>query len=84
MKRKKSSKVAHADGGEDGVGVNGFFVGLSTDEESVRHEVVHNPGVTLGVTVESGKGGRINNGFGAAGTQELVADIVGDLGVGEA
>ena len=52
---KKSNKVASADSGEDGIRVNGFLIHLSAQEECVRHEVVHDPGVALGMAVEGGK-----------------------------
>lgn len=81
---KKSNKVASADSGEDGIRVNGFLIHLSAQEECVGHEVVHDSGVALGVAVEGGKSGRVNDGFGAAGADQLMADIVGDLGVRQA
>lgn len=34
--------------------------------------------------MEGGKSGRVNDGFGAAGADQLMADIVGDLGVRQA
>ena len=81
---KKSNKVASADSGEDGIRVNGFLIHLSTQEECVGHEVVHNSGVALGVAVESGKSGGLNDSLGAAGANQLVADIIGYLGVRQA
>ena len=84
MNWKKSSKVASIDSGEDSVRVNRLFVHLSAQKQGVRHEVVHNSGITLGVAVEGGKSGGFDDSFGATGAQEFVADIVSDFGVGQA
>ncbi len=81
---KKSNKVASADSGEGGIRVNGFLIHLSAQEECVGHEVVHDSGVALGVAVEGGKSGGLNDSLGAAGANQLVADIIGYLGVRQA
>lgn len=65
--KRKLNKVAAADSGEDGIRVNGFLIHLSAEEECVRHEIIHNSWVALGVAVESGECGGVNDGLGAAG-----------------
>lgn len=73
-----------ANGGEDEFRIDYLFIQLLAEEEGVGHEVVDDPGVALGVAVDSGKGGRVDDRFGAAGAGDLMADVSGNFGVGKA
>ena len=64
--------------------VDHLFVQLLAKEESIGHEIVDHPVVALRVTVDSGKGGRVDDGFGATGADNLMADVSGNLGIGKA
>lgn len=81
---ERSHQILAADSGEDKFGVNHLLVHLSAKDQGVSHEVVDDPGVALGVAVDSGKGGGVDDGVGAAGAGDLVTDVVGHLGIGEA
>ena len=79
-----SNQIQTVHGGEDEIGVNHLFVQLPAEDEGLGHEVVDDPGIALGVAVDGGEGGRVDDGFGTAGAGNFMSDIGGDLGVGEA
>ena len=79
-----SGEVLSANGSEDKLRVDDFFVQLLAKEEGVSQEVVDHPGVALGMAVDSGECGRVDDGIGTAGAGNFVADIGGNLGIGKA
>lgn len=84
IKGSNLGEIAGADSSKDGIRINGFFIQLCAKEEGIRHEVINNPGIALGVAVYGRECGRVHDRFCTASTEEFMADIVGDLGVGEA
>lgn len=83
-RQARSHEILAAHGGKDELRVDDFFVQLLSKEESLSHKIVDHPGVSLGVAVDSGEGGGINDGVRATRAGDLMADIGGHLGVGEA
>lgn len=77
-------QILSADGGEDQLGVNHLFIQLRPQKQGVRHEIIDHPGIPLGVAVNGGESGGVDDGFRASRAGDLVADIAGNLGIGKA
>ena len=75
------SEILAADGGQDDIRINDLLLHLRPQCQCVGHQVVHQAGAPLGVAVDGGKRGLVDDGGGPSGTGDLVEDVLRHFGV---
>lgn len=83
QKQHPLSKILAADGGEDDIRIDDFFLHLRPQGQGVGHKVVHQAWAALGVAVNGGKGGLLYNGRGASRTGDLMKYVLRHLRIRE-
>ena len=75
------SEILAADRSQDDIRIDHFLVHLCPQSQRVGHQVVHQAGAPLGVAVDGGKRGLVDDGGGPSGTGNLVEDVLRHFGV---
>lgn len=70
------SEILAANGGQDDIRIDDLLLHLRPQCQCVGHQVVHQAGAPLGVAVDGGKRGLVDDGGGPSGTGDLVEDVL--------
>lgn len=69
-------EVLAADSCQDHFRVNGLLFHLCAKDEGIRHQVIDEARIPLGMAVDGGKGGFFHNGITCSGAGKFVKDIL--------